>query len=248
MPRARMRADLKERLAATLPAAPAGLADLTARSVSGSGRVAEQVRVWIFEGTVRDGDVISQEDLAELFGVSRVPVRDALISLAASGWVLLEPGIGARAIGLDAAAVRDSFELMGTIWSLLARRAVERGTPPGGLLAAAAGVKGATTPQEMTAANTAFLDELRALADAPRLDAAFRGSARIVPGDFFAVVPHAVEVQRQHVPKIAAAIRAGDVERAGTLAIELLRRHARSIADLLATRGALGTATGRPAA
>src|SRR5262245_27042168 len=122
MPRARMDPDVKARLVgANQPA--------TTKPDRGTARdaVVDRVRGWIFEGHLRDGDATSQDDLADILGVSRIPVRDGLIALASAGWVEMDPGRGARAIGLDAAAVRDSFELFASIWSLLIRRAVERG-------------------------------------------------------------------------------------------------------------------------
>lgn len=228
-----------------LPAVKAALAATVAAErdgdTSASSRAADQLRRWIFDGVLRDGDVISQDDLAGLLGVSRIPVRDAMIELAGAGWVVLEPGIGARAVGLDAAAVRDNFELFGTIWSLLARRSVERAVDTGELVAAASQVRVARTPAEMTTVNSSFLVALRAAAASPRLDAAFRNAARIVPGDFFAVVPGAMDVQRRHVPRIAAAIRHADVARAAQHAMTLHRAHARSINRLLAGRGVLGS-------
>src|SRR5688500_2353179 len=117
-----MRPEVKAALAASAVERPRG-----PQAGPASGRAADQLRRWIFDGVLRHGDVISQDDLADLLGVSRIPIRDAVIELAAAGWVVLEPGVGARAVGLDAEAVRDSFELFGTIWSLLARRVVERG-------------------------------------------------------------------------------------------------------------------------
>ena len=89
----------------------------------GQAFVIEQIRRWIFDGSLRDGDAISQEDLAEVLGISRIPVRDGLITLAGSGWVVMDPGLGARAVGLDEAAVYDSLELLGRIWTLFIRRA-----------------------------------------------------------------------------------------------------------------------------
>jgi DNA-binding GntR family transcriptional regulator len=229
-----MNPEVKARLADT----PCVATDSGLRG-QGRVRVVEQVRQWIFEGSLRGGDVISQEDMAELLGLSRIPVRDGLIALASAGWVVLEPGIGARAVGLDAASIRDHFELFGAIWSLLVRRAIERGGGIEDMAIAAERVKGAITPEDMVAANTEFVESLRNLADAPRLDAAFRNASRIVPGDFFAMVPNAVTTQQRYVPKISSAIRRNDVEKGAHFAVALHQIHARSVSDLLVGRGVL---------
>jgi len=234
MPRARMQPEVKARLVdGGRAASPAP------RRGNGRTLVVEQVRQWIFDGQLRDGDAISQEDLAEILGVSRIPVRDGLIALESSGWVVIEPGVGARAVGLDATAVRDSFDLFGKIWALLIRRAVEQRADTGELLAAGARVKAAEAPGDMAEANDAFITVLRVLAAAPKLDAAFRNAARIVPGDFFEVVPDAVEVQRRHVPRIGVAVARGDVDKGAAIAIAQHRTHARSIVRLLDERGVL---------
>ena len=233
MPRARMDPDVKARL----------LAVTTVEADHRSGRhlIVEQVRRWIFEGLLRDGDVISQEDLAEILGTSRIPVRDGLISLEHGGWVIIEPGIGARAVGLDAAAVRDTFDLLGHIWCLLIRRVVERDADTEEIHTASKQVARARTAIQMTNANQQFVTALRGAAHAPRLNAAFQNAGRIVPGDFFATVPHAMPVQRAHVPAMGAAIRAGDVDDACRLALSQHATHANNIVALLRRRGVLIT-------
>lgn len=229
MPRPRMHPEVKARLMAN--------GDTTAEEavrVVGQAFVVEQVRRWIFDGSLRDGDAISQEDLAEVLGISRIPVRDGLITLAGSGWVVMVPGLGARAVGLDHAAVYDSLELLGRIWTLLIRRAIERGESVERLVSAGAGVKAAATPTAMSDANDKFVRELRSLAASPRLDAAFANAVRIVPGDFFSVVPNALDVQRKYVPPMGRAIERGHTEKASALAMSQHLAHARNIIGLLA--------------
>lgn len=234
MPRPRMDPEVKARLVMSSTED-----DHREGRPAGQAHVVEQVRRWIFAGQLRDGDVISQEDLADVLGVSRIPVRDGLIALASSGWVLMDPGVGARAVGLDRAAVHDSLELFGHIWTLLIRRAVERGGAWDHLRAAGDAVKVATNGDEMGEANAAFVRELRELARSPRLDAAFDNAARIVPGDFFIVVPNAIAVQRKHVPAMARGIARGDAEGACALAMSQHRSHARNIVALLTDHGVL---------
>lgn len=231
MPRARMDPAVKTKLLAARTTEP--------QPRSGRDLVVGQIRRWIFEGLLHDGDVISQEDLAEILGTSRIPVRDGLISLEHGGWVVIEPGIGARAVGLDAAAVRDSFDLLGHIWCLLIRRAVERHADTADLLAAAEQVARTRTAVKMSAVNAHFVAALRRAAQAPRLDAAFENAGRIVPGDFFATVPHAMPVQRAHVPPMGAAIAAGDADEACRLAVSQHASHAANIVEFLRRRGVI---------
>jgi DNA-binding GntR family transcriptional regulator len=61
-----------------------------------SGRVASYLRAAILGGQLRPGDRIRQEEVAEQFGASRLPVREALRMLEAEGLTELEPHKGAR--------------------------------------------------------------------------------------------------------------------------------------------------------
>ena len=145
-----MSPEVKERLETSMASAPPAPARGQVRAF-----VIAMVQRWIFDGLLGDGDVISQEDLADVLGLSRMPVRDGLLALS-TGWVSFEPGIGARAIALDADAVRDNFDLIGSIWSLLIRRAVARNSDPAPLLRGSDLVRTADTPTEMMAAAEAF--------------------------------------------------------------------------------------------
>ncbi len=61
-----------------------------------SARVASYLREAILGGQLRPGDRIRQEEVAEQFGASRLPVREALRMLEAEGLTELEPHKGAR--------------------------------------------------------------------------------------------------------------------------------------------------------
>ena len=56
----------------------------------------EKLRRAIMAGQYRPGAVLSQTDLANAYGVSRIPVRDALQSLATEKLVDIVAGKGAR--------------------------------------------------------------------------------------------------------------------------------------------------------
>ena len=61
-----------------------------------SARVAAYLREAILHGRFRPGDRIRQEEIAERFGASRLPVREALRMLEAEGLTEHEPNKGAR--------------------------------------------------------------------------------------------------------------------------------------------------------
>lgn len=64
-------------------------------ALSSPSRVAETLREEILNGTLAPGERIVQEDIAERFGASRQPVRDALRLLEGDGLVTLKANSGA---------------------------------------------------------------------------------------------------------------------------------------------------------
>ncbi|HLT70291.1 MAG TPA: GntR family transcriptional regulator, partial [Acidimicrobiales bacterium] len=65
------------------------------RPPSGAEVAALHVRRMIFEGRLRPGDRVPQDAVAAELGISRIPLREALIALEREGWVRLEAHRGA---------------------------------------------------------------------------------------------------------------------------------------------------------
>jgi DNA-binding GntR family transcriptional regulator len=62
-------------------------------------QVADHLRRDVLCGQLSSGERLREVELAERFGVSRGPVRDALLQLAQEGWLTLEPHCGAKVAG-----------------------------------------------------------------------------------------------------------------------------------------------------
>jgi DNA-binding GntR family transcriptional regulator len=80
------------------------------RTPSGE-HIASHVRSLIFEGELRPGMRVPQDAIAQDLGVSRIPVREALIVLEREGWVTNEMHRGAFINALDEPTVHDHYEL-----------------------------------------------------------------------------------------------------------------------------------------
>src|SRR3954465_14483371 len=93
--------------------------------------VAVHVRSLIFNGELRQGDRVHQDDIARQLGVSRIPVREAIIALDREGWLTITPHRGAFVHGLDEDALRDHYELLGLVYGLAARRTTQRASNAG---------------------------------------------------------------------------------------------------------------------
>ena len=90
--------------------------------------IAETLREEILRGSVAPGQALRQEELAERFGVSRLPVRDALLRLEAQGLVHVYPNRGAFVISLSADEVAEIFEMRILLEGDIIERAVPRMT------------------------------------------------------------------------------------------------------------------------
>ena len=73
--------------------------------------VTSALRNGILEGELPPGQRLLQEQLAERFGVSRIPLRDALRRLEVEGLVRIDPRRGAYVAELTVADVREIYEL-----------------------------------------------------------------------------------------------------------------------------------------
>ena len=76
-----------------------------------AGAITAQLRQEILSNTYPAGAQLRQDALASAFGVSRIPVREALIQLDAEGLVQLVPHKGAVVTRLSRAEVNDVFDL-----------------------------------------------------------------------------------------------------------------------------------------
>lgn len=73
--------------------------------------VADILRLAILKGELKGGQQLIQADIAEQFGMSRIPVREALKQLEAEGLIKLNPNKGAIITELSAEEVQEIYEI-----------------------------------------------------------------------------------------------------------------------------------------
>lgn len=88
--------------------------------------IAATLRRAIVLGELTSGLHLEEPTLAEKFGVSRIPVREALTRLAHEGLIRLEPRRGAFVVGVTEADVHDVYELRRLIELHAIREAAQR--------------------------------------------------------------------------------------------------------------------------
>ncbi|WUJ69882.1 GntR family transcriptional regulator [Kribbella soli] len=94
-------------------------------------QVLAELRRRIIDGDYRQGERLTETRLADDFGVSRNPVREALRVVEAEGFVQILPRRGAVVATLDETAVRDLFAVREQLETLAAGLAAERATAEG---------------------------------------------------------------------------------------------------------------------
>ena len=89
-------------------------------------QVAEKLRARIFAHQLAPGEWIDETELAEEFGISRTPLREALKVLAAEGLVQLKPRRGAYVAAVSEQDLDDIFPVIALLESHCAREAARK--------------------------------------------------------------------------------------------------------------------------
>ncbi len=96
------------------------------RPVTTATWLLENLRNSILDGTRPAHSLIRQEELAAIYGVSRMPVREALRSLEAEGLIINRPNRGAVVAPLDPDDALEIFDIRAVLESLALRRSIPR--------------------------------------------------------------------------------------------------------------------------
>jgi len=91
--------------------------------------VAERLRQRIFAHEIQPGSWIDEQMLAEQYGISRTPLREALKVLAAEGLVELKPRRGCYVTEISRQDLDDIFPLMALLEGRCAAEAAQRAKP-----------------------------------------------------------------------------------------------------------------------
>jgi DNA-binding GntR family transcriptional regulator len=80
----------------------------------------------IIEGRLKPGDDLNSVELARSFGISRTPVREALLTLEREGFVQMSARRRPRVARLGLQEVRELYELRIALYAMVSRAVVER--------------------------------------------------------------------------------------------------------------------------
>ncbi|MBZ0253873.1 MAG: GntR family transcriptional regulator [Candidatus Methylomirabilis sp.] len=89
-------------------------------------RIVETVREAIIKGDLTPGERLTEPDLAERFGISRTPIREAFRQLESEGFLKVVPRKGALVTPITEKDVREFYEIKGILEGYAARRGAEK--------------------------------------------------------------------------------------------------------------------------
>lgn len=182
--------------------------------VSAGLRVARGLRDRLRTGALPPGTLLAQSDIAATYGVSRIPVRDALQVLAAEGLVNLG-GSGAVVAGLSIAELQELYEMREAIEPVVTAIAVPNvGRAEIAQMSAlldrmdTEGI----TPAEWLEANAEFHALIYTRADRPRMVELTEQLRRLTDRYVYLHLDVIGDVEHLHVEhrQILAAVRRGE--------------------------------------
>ena len=91
-----------------------------------SERISDEIRTAVISGAMEPGSRVRQEELAERFGASRIPVREALRRLESEGLVTLIPNSGAWIAKVDVAECIEIYKIRERLETLAITESVPR--------------------------------------------------------------------------------------------------------------------------
>lgn len=213
------------------------------KELATSPKLVEQVYAAIFseiaEGKLPPGSRIIQEQIAQLLGVSRQPVQQALLLLRNQGVLHDAPGRGLIVAPMDLDHVRNMYDIRAVVEGLACAKAAERNAALAkkmgpGLIenGRKAVLSGSVT--RMIAADMKFHEFIYQLSENPLIAPAMESNwvqTQRVMGEVLMRDERPRNIWDQHV-EILDAIMAGNSE----LAEKLARRHITNAADFMIAR------------
>lgn len=108
---------------------PHRIAGLDRRASSAASLIYEILHAEIVALTRRPGEPISEKEIAFAHGISRTPVREALLRLVAEKLVEIRPQSGTFVARIPLAALPEAIVIRSALEQVAARTAAERATP-----------------------------------------------------------------------------------------------------------------------
>ncbi len=185
-------------------------------------KIVEVLRDAIVRQKIRPGERITELEVAERFGISRTPIREAFRQLESEGFLTIIPRKGAVVSDIKEQDIKDFYEIKGVLEGYAARQAVEFMTEKDivRLEQFNLEIKECARRQDvsgMTRAHNAFHELILETCGNRKIQQVVAGLVRqFLRFRFYvASLVHVEDILREHAD-IVAAIRSGDGQQAET--------------------------------
>jgi acyl-CoA synthetase (AMP-forming)/AMP-acid ligase II/DNA-binding GntR family transcriptional regulator len=205
-------------------------------------QIADTLRREILLGVLSPGTQVSQQQLCERFGTSRMPVRDALRELVQEGLMTLDSARHIVVAPLSKQDLLDAFTIEGVLTGMATERASQRASAADldslerlheAMLEAAAG----NQQNAMVELNWSFHRKINHMSGSRKLILALRKVSVDLPRDFLEQVPEWNVTSNADHARILAAMRAGKHKAAGKCMTEHVTVSGSGLVEHLAAHG-----------
>ncbi len=174
--------------------------------------VADHIRDAILSGAMKPGERIDQDQVSDELGISRLPVREALIALHGEGLVRTLPRRGTYVERLTPNDIADHYQLFGHMAGLAASRAAARATDEqvAQMRALHDEMADVTDPNELERLNHELHRVINIAGGSRRLNNLIDLLARSLPQHFYGMNPEWAGEAQEHHSDIIDAIAARD--------------------------------------
>lgn len=200
-------------------------------------RIAQELRDRIVTAVLPNGAKLDLDQLADEFGSSRTPVREALIQLSHEGLVDLAPRRGVRVKGMAPEEILDNFHVFAALSGIAAEWTTWHADAA--FIDRLRALKAATDAEQgfdLIEANWNFHREIHRACGSPRLRGLIAQLSRTIPAGYVTVIPEQVDVSAAEHGDILDAIATGDSARARHVAEEHIRHAGIQLVERLAAQ------------
>lgn len=199
----------------------------------------ELIRAAIVDGRLEPGQRLKEEELARELGISRTPVREALLVLQTEGLIDASPNRGAAVRAYDADDLDDLYQLRAVLEGFAARLAAARITAADverlrESCERFAALRAEEDVHELVAENVGFHDVIVQAAGSDRLAEMLRKVVQLplVYRSYHWYSPQQKLISEHYHRQLAAALAARDAERAELV----MKEHVLEARDFLVAR------------
>lgn len=190
-----------------------------------SDEVANVLQQMIIENELEAGQRVTQDELAKMLGVSTMPIREALLKLAALGLVEASPNRSFRVVNSTKSDLLDSYWMQSILTGEMTRRAcalagaslvpeLQR------WLQAYSDAAEAGDAEELEKTYSSFYRTINLAANAPRLLFMLQTNLRFMPVLWYPRIEGWIPLSKAAHKEIIAAFERGDADRAAAISSE----------------------------